>query len=192
MLLSGLIDPSSPKGSYLSISFGWGIGVGMGVWVAGGISGGMINPAVTIALACFRGFREYPIRFGGRLGVWSGLRCYGFLGRADGEEWFGHEDLEAMDAVACPTTRKADPSLPPSPHPPLPAWKKVPIYIVAQITVSPLCLLAFSFSYLRRQGYLTFSLFLVASGCNATLCDDASLIQGAWFGSLLTYGNMIK
>ncbi|KAL8283992.1 hypothetical protein RQP46_005105 [Phenoliferia psychrophenolica] len=40
------------KGSYLSISFGWGIGVN----VAGGISGGHLNPVVTLSLACFRGF----------------------------------------------------------------------------------------------------------------------------------------
>lgn len=52
----------NPRGTYLSVSFGWGIGVGMGVWVAGGISGGHINPAVTVALALFRGFpwRKVP------------------------------------------------------------------------------------------------------------------------------------
>lgn len=53
------LDPnvvSSPRGTYLSVSFGWGIGVAVGVWVAGGISGGHINPAVTLSLACFRGF----------------------------------------------------------------------------------------------------------------------------------------
>lgn len=44
------------QGSYLSISFGWGIGVMFGVYACGGISGGHINPAVTIALATFRGF----------------------------------------------------------------------------------------------------------------------------------------
>jgi len=46
----------SAKGSYLSISFGWAIGTALGVWVSGGISGGHINPAVTLALAIFRGF----------------------------------------------------------------------------------------------------------------------------------------
>ncbi len=61
--VSSLYDPSAPKGDYLSISFGWGVGVAMGVWVAGGISGGMINPAVTIALACFRKFpwKKVPV-----------------------------------------------------------------------------------------------------------------------------------
>ncbi|KAG8892329.1 hypothetical protein FRB99_002799 [Tulasnella sp. 403] len=39
---------SSPKGSYLSISFGWAIGAALGVWVSGGISGGHLNPVVNI------------------------------------------------------------------------------------------------------------------------------------------------
>ncbi|KAG9103286.1 hypothetical protein FRC07_010032, partial [Ceratobasidium sp. 392] len=47
---------SSPKGDYLSSTFGWGVGVALGVWVSGGISGGHINPAVTLAAATFRGF----------------------------------------------------------------------------------------------------------------------------------------
>ncbi|KAJ7288082.1 major intrinsic protein superfamily membrane channel protein [Mycena rebaudengoi] len=53
---------SSEKGSYLSISFGWGIGVALGVWVSGGISGGHINPAVTLVLATYRRFpwRKVP------------------------------------------------------------------------------------------------------------------------------------
>jgi len=56
VLSSSLDVASSQKGSYLSISFGWAIGTALGVWVSGGISGGHINPAVTLAQAIFRGF----------------------------------------------------------------------------------------------------------------------------------------
>ena len=43
-------------GSYLAINLVWGLGVAMGCYVAGGISGAHLNPAVTIALAVHRGF----------------------------------------------------------------------------------------------------------------------------------------
>ncbi|KAG6827463.1 hypothetical protein H0H92_011702 [Tricholoma furcatifolium] len=46
----------SPKGDYLSLNFGWAIGTALGVWVSAGISGGHINPAITLALATWRGF----------------------------------------------------------------------------------------------------------------------------------------
>jgi len=51
------------KGEYLSISLGWGTAAALGVWIAGGISGGHINPAVTLALAVFRRFpwKKVPI-----------------------------------------------------------------------------------------------------------------------------------
>lgn|SRR5579872_1489739 len=47
------------NGGYTNITFAWGLGVTMGVYIAGRITGGHINPAVTIAVAIFR---EFPWR----------------------------------------------------------------------------------------------------------------------------------
>ncbi len=46
VLLSG-----GTAGTILSIHIGWGLAVTMGVYVAGGVSGAHLNPAVTLALA---------------------------------------------------------------------------------------------------------------------------------------------
>jgi aquaglyceroporin related protein len=53
---------SFPAGDFQSINFGTAVGAAMGVWIAGGISGGHINPAVTLAFAVWRGFpwRKVP------------------------------------------------------------------------------------------------------------------------------------
>lgn len=53
--------PESGRGqfdtaSWLIIAFGWGFGVTFGVYVAGGITGAHLNPAVTLAMAIRRGF----------------------------------------------------------------------------------------------------------------------------------------
>lgn len=48
-------DPFGP-GNWLIIAFGWGFAVVFGVYVAGGVSGAHINPAVTLAFAVRRAF----------------------------------------------------------------------------------------------------------------------------------------
>ncbi|MGK4585551.1 MIP/aquaporin family protein [Kitasatospora sp. HPMI-4] len=43
-------------GDHDSIAWAWGFGVTLGVYVAARMSGGHLNPAVTVALAAFKGF----------------------------------------------------------------------------------------------------------------------------------------
>ncbi|MEP7272736.1 MAG: MIP family channel protein, partial [Acidobacteriota bacterium] len=45
-----------PAGSQLAINLTWGFAVTLGIYVAGGVSGAHLNPAVTVALAARRGF----------------------------------------------------------------------------------------------------------------------------------------
>jgi glycerol uptake facilitator len=48
--------PFEASGDWLLIAWGWGFGVAFAVWVAGGVSGAHLNPAVTLAQALRRGF----------------------------------------------------------------------------------------------------------------------------------------
>jgi MIP family channel proteins len=55
-VVAQVVLSNNANGTYLSINLAWGIAVTMGVYVAAGVSGAHLNPAVTLALATRRGF----------------------------------------------------------------------------------------------------------------------------------------
>lgn len=63
------------NGGYTNITLAWGLAVTMGVYVSGKLSGGHLNPAVTLALAIFRQFpwpRVGPYVLAQLLGAFAG------------------------------------------------------------------------------------------------------------------------
>ncbi|SCU92283.1 LADA_0F15588g1_1 [Lachancea dasiensis] len=70
-------------GSYESLSFAWGFGCMLGVYVAGGVSGGHVNPAVTISMAIFRKFpwRKVPVYIFAQIvgAFFGGAMAYGYF-----------------------------------------------------------------------------------------------------------------
>ncbi|KAF9290793.1 glycerol channel [Mortierella alpina] len=53
----------SHNNSWFTMCLGWGLGLTFGIYVSAGVSGGALNPAVTLVMAIFRGFEwaEVPI-----------------------------------------------------------------------------------------------------------------------------------
>ncbi|WP_082246745.1 MIP/aquaporin family protein [Acetobacter ascendens] len=51
-----LYDPSPYKQAYWGVAITWGLAVTLAIYVTGSVSGTHANPAVTLALACYRGF----------------------------------------------------------------------------------------------------------------------------------------
>jgi len=64
-------------GGYWSVNWGWGLGVAFGIYWSGGISGGHINPAVTLAMAVCGHFKwtKVPV-------FWCAQICGAVVGSA--------------------------------------------------------------------------------------------------------------
>ncbi|MCP1242666.1 MIP family channel protein [Acetobacter lambici] len=70
-----LYDPSPYQLSYWGVAITWGLGVTLAIYVTGAVSGTHANPAVTLALACYRGFAWRKV-----LPYWVAQVVGGFLG----------------------------------------------------------------------------------------------------------------
>jgi len=69
------------NGGYTNITFGWALGVMFGVFASARISGAHLNPAVTLALAAFRGFpwrKVAPYMVSQTLGAMAGAALVWF------------------------------------------------------------------------------------------------------------------
>jgi glycerol uptake facilitator protein len=65
----------APAGGHDAITWAWGIGVTLGIYAAARLSGAHLNPAVTLALAAFKGFswgRVAPYMLAQLVGAFAG------------------------------------------------------------------------------------------------------------------------
>jgi glycerol uptake facilitator protein len=81
-------------GDWLLITFGWAFAVMVGVYVAGGVSGAHINPAVTLALALRRRFPWASV-----VPYWIAQVVGAFLGAAM-VMWVYHDAIAAYNTAA--------------------------------------------------------------------------------------------
>lgn len=111
------------RGDVDSISWAWGFGVVLGIYTAGRITGAHLNPAVTIALATFRGFawsKVGPYALAQLLGAFVGALVVRFtygdfirafdpeLGKASMGIFFTSPGVDATGAPVSVTTAFGD------------------------------------------------------------------------------------